>query len=126
MSERCYICVEIKKGKYLGVYCHNNGEIYNTGELLLKNYNFRSKVEELLSYGDMSRLGDTIKSTIFYKRDKGESNTSAKEIKLMDINSLKSLIRFCYIYSLDNRWLYFNCGADDINIFELNNMIFID
>ena len=128
MSERCYICIETKKNEYVGVYCHNNGEVYNTGELLLKNYNSRIRVEELLSYGDMSILGENIETSVFYKRDKGEYNhdLSAKAVTLLDINSIESLIRYCYIFSLDDTWQYFICGGKNINLLDLNDVIFIE
>ena len=68
------------------------------------------------------------KTSVFYKRDRGEYNhgLSAKAVTLLNINSIESLIRYCYIFSLDDTWQYFICGGENINLLDLNDVIFIE
>lgn len=76
----------------------------------------------------MSILEENIETSIFYKRDRGEydHDSSAKAVPLLDINSIESLIRYCYIFSLDDTWQYFICGGKNINLLDLNDVIFIE
>jgi hypothetical protein len=54
------------------IYCHYDGYIDHNGKTLNEYYNTEEKVRELISLGDMNALTETIDSSIFYKRDKGE------------------------------------------------------
>jgi hypothetical protein len=54
------------------IYCHYDGYIDHNGKILNEYYNTEEKVRELISLGDMSALTETIDSSIFYKRDRGE------------------------------------------------------
>ena len=56
------------------IYCHNDGYLSNNGKILDQHYQDEDKVDELLLLGDCSSLKDTIEDTIFYMRDRGESN----------------------------------------------------
>lgn len=135
MGARSYICIEQDDGKYKGVYCHNDGYLDYNGRILFEHYNQREKVVELIKNGDMSSLGKEINPDItkphnfvqrqsgvcvFYGRDRGEDNTKARIINLEDVNNPNSWIEYCYIYTLKDRWIYFECGRDEeINLIDL-------
>jgi len=70
------------------IYCHNDGYLSNNGKILDLYYtdntdeqDAKDKVNELLAGGDISSLKDTIEDTIFYMRDRGESNKEATTLK---------------------------------------------
>lgn len=123
MATRSYICLEQENGTYLGVYCHHDGFIEGgVGEILAIHYTDRSKVEKLISLGDLSRLGAQIEPNpnyphsfdnpqqyvcVFYGRDRGEIDTEATEVELKEIDLPDSLISYCYVYTLKNRWKFF-------------------
>lgn len=135
MGARSYICIEQENHTYLGVYCHNDGYLDYNGKILYNHYTKREKVEELIKQGDMSSLGENIEPDyskehnfihrqkgvcVFYHRDRKEENTMARMVRLEDINNPNSWIEFCYIYTLDNKWIYFECGkSKDINLVDL-------
>ena len=125
MSTRSYICIEQKDGSFIGSYCHSDGYLSYNGAMLNNHYQNRGKVEKLISFGDMSSLCEKVEPnpnkphsfvkrqddvTVFYGRDRGEKNTGARTIKLEDIDSSESGIEYCYIYGLDDKWKYFECG----------------
>ena len=78
--------------KCKAIYCHSDGYISGVGKVLLKHYSQSSKVNYLISMGDMSVLGKEIGEKInfddamyyteggiaaqcrFYKRDRNERN----------------------------------------------------
>lgn len=138
MSTRSYICIEQKDGTYKGSYCHSDGYLTYNGAMLIDHYQDRDKVEKLISYGDMSSLCENVDPnpnkphsfddrqedvTVFYGRDRGEKNTEARIIKLEDINSPDSWIEHCYIYGLDNKWKYFECGKLEGGLKDLNESL---
>ena len=70
------------------IYCHNDGYLSNNGKILDLYYtdntdeqDAKDKVNELLAGGDISSLKDTIEDTIFYMRDRSESNKEATTLK---------------------------------------------
>lgn len=127
MSTRSYICKENEDGTYTGVDCHSDGYLTYNGAMLLDFYSSREKVEKLLSLGDLSLLCAEIEPNpelphnfdfdkrqdnvcVFYGRDRGEDNVSAQLVKLEEIDSPDSWIEYCYIFTKDNEWKYFECG----------------
>jgi hypothetical protein len=88
MSTRSAIGIKNNDGFITGVYCHFDGYLEHNGRILKEYYNDKNKVEELLSYGDMSSLKENIipnddeehnfenkqrNVCIFYHRDRGEA-----------------------------------------------------
>lgn len=88
MSTRSAIGIKNKNGFISAVYCHFDGYLEHNGRILKEYYNDKNKVEELLSYGDMSSLKENIipnddeehnfenkqrNVCIFYHRDRGEA-----------------------------------------------------
>ncbi|MDR3185330.1 MAG: hypothetical protein LBU04_00745 [Christensenellaceae bacterium] len=121
MDSGSYICRENENGTYTGIYCHWDCELFSCGELLLKHYSDREKLNVLLALGNLSTLGSRIEPDlnfehgfeydlrqpdvcVFYGRERGDADASAKTFSLKDI---PNTIRFCYIYTLKNSWVYF-------------------
>lgn len=82
MSTRSTISVHRKDGTIHSVYCHYDGYYEYNGVLLYNFYNNIDKVNELISYGDISSLGSEIgkehnfndfySGCTFYHRDRKE------------------------------------------------------
>ena len=85
MSTRCSITYKTPEGKFVGIYCHNDGYLDGVGQVLLDHYRDPAKVAELIALGDISSLGERVKpegahtfekpeegTTVAYHRDRGE------------------------------------------------------
>jgi hypothetical protein len=56
MGTRSFISIKHKDNTYSGVYCHWDGSPNWNGKILVKDYQARSKVVDLIDGGDMSAL----------------------------------------------------------------------
>lgn len=113
MSTNSSICMLRKNGKVSSVYCYWDGYVEHNGAILTKYYKDPSKVDELISLGSISSLGEVIiddivkkygfdyqynplakeeyteeelddcKSTIAYHRDRGE------KLEISNFDSIK-------------------------------------
>lgn len=119
MSTHAWIGKKEKDGSVKSIYCHHDGSPDGVGDMLVNNYQDENKVDKLLSLGDISFLSESIECppghsyetpkkgyTVFYGRDRGESNTSAD--KYPDEKSFRSAARsvsisYVYIYK-DGKW----------------------
>jgi hypothetical protein len=109
MATRGTIAMVRNDGMVIQVYSHWDNYLENNGDLLIKYYNTADKVEELLSYGNISSLGKVIGEkhpfdtydlsklsaedlelaerakreewTLYYGRDRGEDGTQARVFK---------------------------------------------
>lgn len=125
MSTRSYILVEQDDSTYKGVYCHWDGYPDHNGALLQDFFNSREKAEEILSLGNLSFLQPYLHPdpekgehtfdydkprqefvTIAYGRDRGEKGQEAKIYDLNDL-SKNSWADYFYIYTKDDRWVFF-------------------
>lgn len=123
MSTRSLICKELPDGQYYGVYCHSDGYLTYNGAMLLDHYSEREKVDELLSFGDMSRLNVKIHPDptrphsfdydnqqedvcVFYGRDRGEKDIDARIITLE--SAIDSWCEYMYIFGKDGVWRYYD------------------
>lgn len=117
----------------MGSYCHSDGYLTYNGAMLLDHYSDRTKVEKLISFGDMAALNENIDPfsgrehnfdhrqegvTVFYGRDRGEKETEPRIVDLDDINSPDSWIEYCYVYGKDGKWRYFVCGQNEHPVFR--------
>lgn len=133
MSTRSYIGIELEDGRIMGSYCHSDGYLTYNGAMLLDHYSDRTKVEKLISFGDMAALNENIDPfsgrehnfdhrqegvTVFYGRDRGEKETEPRIVDLDDINSPDSWIEYCYVYGKDGKWRYFVCGQNEHPVFR--------
>lgn len=87
------------------VYCHWDGYPDYNGKILNENYT-KEDALKLLEFGQISGLGETIESCVFYHRDRGEELSSAESL-----NNIEELIESAndcgaeYVYLFDNEWL---------------------
>ena len=96
MATRSFIGIQNSNGTITGVYCHHDGYLDGVGKTLQENYTTASAVDELVSLGSLSSLGEDLDVTQAYHRDRGDD---------LDIDSYDTLhnIRFSdggyeYIY----------------------------
>ena len=106
MSTRSLIGIKNEDGSITNVYCHFDGYLDGVGITLVNHYDTEEKIYELLEHGDMSCLGEYIKSCEFYK-DRGETDVDAKTIPA-DVPNIKD------VYYKSGQ----NCWADYVYLFE--------
>lgn len=117
-------------GKTLtSIYCHWDGYPSNNGKILLEHYKEENKIDELLSLGDLSILGEKVSTTkphtfdnpqndvcVFYGRDRGETGTVPKKNVMTHFPKsceLPVCEEFQYLYdSTKHKW-YVMFGATD-------------
>ena len=105
---------------YKGVYCHYDGYLDYNGVMLLEHYNSKERVEELLSYGNISSLREKITPekgsthsfdkpdkdvTVFYGRDRGEKGQEAFTCTKEELTDPHSWINYIYVFDNGN-WYY--------------------
>ena len=80
MGTRSRIGLDLGPDQIISVYCHFDGYIQGNGRDLLKHYNTKEQVENLINGGDMSSLHTThmwesqmVKRVIVKKDDDGET-----------------------------------------------------
>lgn len=95
MSTRAKIAIRRKDGSFQGIYCHFDGYLNYTGEILEKFYNTTEKVEKLISLGNLAELGFKPSDCFAYCRDGGE-----------DLKFWTNEEQFNYTYVEDlHRWM---------------------
>jgi hypothetical protein len=123
MSTRSRIGLMLEDGTIEHSYCHFDGYPNGVGHTLVENYSEIEKVKELLSFGDMSFLcakvnpegehsfGNPEKDvTVFYGRDRGESDVDSVTTSMDEYLSVKysSCIDYQYVFSGGHWWVYDN------------------
>ena len=104
------------------IYCHNDGYLSNNGKILDLYYtdntdeqDAKDKVNELLAGCDISSLKDTIEDTIFYMRDRGESNKEATTLKdesaLLEFAFESCDAEVVYMFAYGSWYVYDNSNA---------------
>ena len=93
MATRSTIAVELEDGTIQMVYCHWDGYLEHNGKLLNEVYTDFAAIRHLISYGDISSLGERIVPEtgdehtfenpeqgccVFYGRDRGEQNVEPR------------------------------------------------
>lgn len=120
MATRSVIAIETD-GKIVSAYCHWDGYLENNGEILFRHYQNPEKILKLISFGDMSSLGEQPEPvegvehtytnpakgvTVYYGRDRGEDDTESRTW-----NDRKSMIEhhwdceYFYLWTGDH-WIY--------------------
>ena len=123
MATRSRIGLMLEDGTIKHSYCHFDGYPNGVGHTLVENYSEIEKVEELLSFGDMSFLslkitpegehsfGNPEKDvTVFYGRDRGETGIDSVTTPMDEYLSVKhsSCIDYQYLFSGGQWWVYDN------------------
>ena len=121
------------------IYCHNDGYLSNNGKILDLYYtdntdeqDAKDKVNELLAGGDISSLKDTIEDTIFYMRDRGESNKEATTLKdesaLLEFAFESCDAEVVYMYAYGAWYVYDNSdkiGDSSYQFIELEEALYV-
>ena len=123
MATRSRIGLMLEDGTIKHSYCHFDGYPTGVGQTLVDFYNDLDKVKELLSFGDMSFLSPKVTPegehsfnnpekdiTVFYGRDRGESDVDSVVTSMDDYLSVKysSCIDYLYVFSGGQWWVYDN------------------
>lgn len=110
MATRSMICVK-DDAVYKAVYCHWDGYPEGVGKTLNSHYD---KYESLglIELGDISSLGDSITSTYFYSRDRGDAADDVSAIQkntIEDILDIADRLGAEYVYLFDEgEWLVYD------------------
>jgi hypothetical protein len=130
MATRSTIALEFADGTVRQVYCHWDGYLEYNGALLAQHYSDPFKLRDLIDLGSLSSLqpeigtahpfgyhGTDISSEdyerlygnmcTFYARDRGESNTSAKQFRnFEDYVARLQHEEYAYILRQDGAWYF--------------------
>ena len=117
MATRSNIAIQLSPTKVLSIYCHWDGYPNHHLPILKEHYNTKEKVLELLSEGNISSLrkncslpeGHSFDTpvedfTVYYGRDRGESN---QEAKVLNMNNWFQQ-EYGYLFTLNDTWEAFN------------------
>lgn len=132
MSTRSAIAIQQADGTIYAVYCHYDGYFSYVGKILFESYNDRDKVQELISYGDISVLRREVgvqhpfsnsymrntpewhsyeqaysEMTTFYGRDRCEQGTDADafQTKQQFVDGMRERgAEYFYLFTVDNEW----------------------
>ena len=80
MSTNSTIAKKNLDGSITAIYCHWDGYPSHNGRILLEHYNDEEKINELLSIGNLSCLGDVIGEKVDfdnYRTDEGQTQCVA-------------------------------------------------
>ena len=123
MATRSRIGLMLEDGTIKHSYCHWDGYPDGVGRTLVEHFNNVEKIEELLSYGDMSYLTSIIHPEgehsfnnpekgviLFYMRDRGETGVESVTTSMDEYLSIKysSCIDYLYVFSGGQWWVYNN------------------
>ena len=121
MATRCAIGYMNEDNTVIAKYSHYDGYPEHTGKMLVEHYDFNLKIQAMIALGDQSYLAPEIfpkggdhsfetpekDVTVFYGRDRGESNTEPKTFKGMVefIDHYEDLVDYLYVYNpADKMW----------------------
>lgn len=119
MSTRSEIGMEMEDGTVRAVYCHLDGYPSNNGELL-KNYT-RGMMTEVLSKGNMSSLGETVKDCDFYGGEDERNDVFGNADEFL--SDSESMIEWRYLLGLDGTWRVTAIGGDSKRALPLSEVL---
>jgi len=92
-------------GAIRGIYCHWDGFVECTGYMLVRHYENRDKVAELLNLGELSFLGSAPNDgTCAYARNGGENLKPATLFH--DLDDVLRIKRDYFYVQMHNGWIY--------------------
>jgi hypothetical protein len=121
MSTRSYIGTLKEDKQVFFVYCHFDGYPTGVGRMLKEYYYKPESVIDLLSFGNISSLASTIEDTVFYGRDRQETDQGPTEITydefLPSSGSGDSGIEYRYLFDeYTEEWSCYNRQGDLVEI----------
>ena len=121
MATRSNIAIENQDKTVSVIYCHHDGYIDSVGKLLQEKYNTREKMEELISLGDISSLGETIEETVAYHRDMGEKLKKPIKYETVEVYFEDNDGGFDYLYcfTLDRQFLLKHSKSNQVTYLKL-------
>ena len=151
MATRSVIAkLDSKTKKIKAVYCHNDGYLAHVGTVLDSHYQDEDRVDELLSYGDLSFLDENIgekinfddievrnknKQCMFYARDRNEpsiAHTLENETALLKHAFEKCNAQYVYMYAYgawyvyDNNNVIGNCSYKFVELEDVLQSVYKD
>ena len=131
MATRSNIAYKTPEGKIRSAYCHYDGYPAHNGEMLRRHYMDADKVKMLVDLGDMSCLRPKVfptntthsfetpqdEVTIFYGRDRGESDVGFREYDDF-AEYVENGEEYMYFFD-GNDWLVNDHGEKDANGFPI-------
>ena len=100
MATRSHIGILQEDQSVFFVYCHFDGYPSGVGKILKENYDRPEDVFNLLSFGDISILNDTIEDSVFYKRDKNETDVDQAQTTSEKFLTKSPGIDYKYLYDV--------------------------
>ena len=121
MSTRSYIGRLTEDKQVFFVYCHFDSYPSGVGRILKERYYRPEDVSNLLSFGNISSLATVIEDTIFYGRDRKETNQEQKQTTydefLPSIGSEDSGVDYKYLFDeYTEEWSCYNMQGDLVEI----------
>lgn len=112
MATHSYIGKQNQNGTITAIYCHFDGYPSHHAPILIQHYDTEQKVDELLSLGDLSTLGEKIGDKqdfdnreygqcCAYGRDRGEAGCEARVYT--NEATFRGLEYYVYLFR-DNKW----------------------
>jgi hypothetical protein len=81
------------------LYCQFDGYVEHVGVMLSKYYTEEATILELLSLGDMSSLNESIMTSVFYMRDRGEDDCPSRVVSLEEYaDTNKDHVAYKYLH----------------------------
>lgn len=133
MATRSAIGYMTPTGKVRAVYCHWDGYVAGVGRILETHYQEARKIAQLIELGDISILDKNIgtkidfddrdaqaanEQTLYYGRDRGESNTDTREFETVGdfVDYYEGAgCEYFYLRTTDGQWIYhdrYTAGKD--------------
>lgn len=118
MGTRSRIGIELPDHSILSVYCHWDGYPEHNGRILVKDYQDREKVQELIDGGGMSSLRterDWNNNHIapprpLYYTERGE-DVPPVHSSFQEFVSAQSWEEYAYLYDLEGNWKCYRAGS---------------
>lgn len=133
MATRSTIALKTPDGKFKAIYCHWDGYVEHNGKILFENYQDVTKVEKLISMGDLSSLGREIGEKhdfnensedvcTYYGRDRDEVDTGFRIFSTIeDVTSHYDWSDYYYFF-IDGSWKVIR-NAGDREIMDLGKAL---
>lgn len=92
---------------YKTIYVHFDGYIDGLGNTLYNFYKDEEKVNELINLGDASSIDETIESSEFYQRDRGE--VGCGPVYYFSLHGFEKKFEYSYVFK-EGEWFLVQSG----------------